>query len=477
MREEALYVENLITEQSDRQNLDRVSFSLFHGEILGITGLNGSGLSTLSDVLTGRIPLRSGTIYIDGVPVSFNSQEQANAAGIYEARHNLSMIPTLSVSENLNVLGRNSLRRFIIHPRLNADTTRAILDYYQLRGDPEEKAGHLSSGQCAQLSVCRAILCGARILVCIELGEGFNENEDREFGRFLRQLRDEGIPIIMINSDVRKLLRFADRIAVMRNGMICYCRSAAEVDPDILYRCMAPSQPLMTPALPPQRVPRNFSVKLENICPAERRHCSINVELLSGKVLGLFWDNGNIGDLIFRLFSGKASANGTVSAGRKHLPFQAWRKKASNEILCLGMRFWEKNLFENLTTAENLLFRSYGRYEWRGGVLPNDMLQLALREFAAEQEIDMDILELYPRHLPPELRHQIVLWSALFLPPKILILDNPLYTADEYIRNNFLICIAKLKAAGTAILWSSNEQLILESYCDQVITVSREGNA
>lgn len=61
MREEALYVENLITEQSDRQNLDRVSFSLFHGEILGITGLNGSGLSTLSDVLTGRIPLRSGT--------------------------------------------------------------------------------------------------------------------------------------------------------------------------------------------------------------------------------------------------------------------------------------------------------------------------------------------------------------------------------------------------------------------------------
>lgn len=55
MREEALYVENLITEQSDRQNLDRVSFSLFHGEILGITGLNGSGLSTLSDVLTGRI--------------------------------------------------------------------------------------------------------------------------------------------------------------------------------------------------------------------------------------------------------------------------------------------------------------------------------------------------------------------------------------------------------------------------------------
>ena len=191
MREEALYAENLITEQANQQNLDRVTFSLSNGEIFGITGLNGSGLSTLSDVLTGRIPLSGGAIYVRGTQVRLGSQEQANAVGIYGVRHSMSIIPTLSLSENLNVLGRNSLRRFIINPRLNADTTRTILEYYRLGGSPEEKAGHLSSGQCAQLSICRAILCGAQILVCQEMGEGFNENEEQEFGRFLRQLRDE----------------------------------------------------------------------------------------------------------------------------------------------------------------------------------------------------------------------------------------------------------------------------------------------
>jgi ABC-type sugar transport system ATPase subunit len=474
VREEALYAENLITKQANQQNLDRVTFSLSNGEIFGITGLNGSGLSTLADVLTGKIPLSGGTIYVWGNKVRLGSREQANAVGIYDVRHSISIIPTLSLSENLNVLGRNSLRRFIINPRLNADTTRTILEYYHLGGSPEEKAGYLSSGQCAQLSICRAVLCGAQILVCQEMGEGFNENEELEFGRFLRQLRDEGIPIIMINSDVRKLLRYADRIAVMRNGMICYCRETREVDPDILCRCMSAPQPLMTPMLPPQKIHQGPSVRLVRVCPAERQRSFINAELRPGRALGLFWDNGNIGNLVFRMFSGTAPASGDVWVGKKCLPFRTWRRKNAKEILCLGIRFWETHLFENLTAAENLLFRSYSRYDRRGGMLPQSMLQLALREFAAEQEIDLDMLELYPRHLPPELRYQLVLWSALFLPPKILVLDNPLYTADEYMRNNFLICMAKLKAAGTTILWSSNEQMALKSYCDQVITIARE---
>ena len=141
MREEVLYAENLATEQANQQNLEYVSFSLLRGEILGITGLNGSGLATLADVLTGRTPLCGGTLYVGGRPVSLFSREQAKAEGIYEVSYSLSMIPTLSVSENLNVLGRGSLRNFFIHPHMNADTTRMILDTYHINSAPEEKAG------------------------------------------------------------------------------------------------------------------------------------------------------------------------------------------------------------------------------------------------------------------------------------------------------------------------------------------------
>lgn len=475
MREEVLYAENLATEQANQQNLEYVSFSLLRGEILGITGLNGSGLSTLADVLTGRTPLCGGTLYVGGRPVSLFSREQAKAEGIYEVSYSLSMIPTLSVSENLNVLGRGSLRNFFIHPHMNADTTRMILDTYHINSAPEEKAGRLTDGQRAELSVCRAILCGARILVCRELGEGFNESEEAEFTRFLHQLRDEGIHIILLNSDARKLLRYADRIAVMRNGTICYCRETAETDTAVLYRCMAAARPFIPAAVPPEKAAEGPALRFEGVRSMEL-NCSFDAVLRPGRTLGLLWESGNAGSAVFQIFSGKAPADGTVWAGKKRMPFQTWRNRSRGEILCLGMRFWERNLFENLTAGENLLIRGYRRGRGtRAGILSPAMQRLALREFAEEHGIEPEIFECYPRHLPAEMRCQIVLWGALLHPPKVLILDNPIYTADEYIRNNFLLALAKLKAAGTAALWSSNEQLMLRSCCDEIITIAKSG--
>ena len=475
MREEVLYAENLVTEQIDRKNLEYVSFSLLRGEILGITGLNGSGLSTLADVLTGRIPLSGGTLYVDGEAVSLQSREQAKAEGIFEVSHRLSMIQTLSVSENLNVLGRDTLRNFFINPRLNAATTQMILENYHIDSTPEEKAGRLSGGQRAELSVCRAILCGARILVCREIGEGFNENEEREFSRFLRQLRDEGVHIILMNSDVRKLLRYADRIAVMRGGAVCYCRETAAVSMDTLYRCMTASQVPLTASAQSEKMFCGPILRFDGV-RSQNLNCAFDAELRPGRALGLLWDNGSVGNDIFRIFSGSEPADGAVWIGRKRLPFSVWRNRWRGEILCLGMRFWEKNLFENLTVGENLLVRGYERKRgtW-AGILSPSMMQLALREFAEEHGIDVGIFTCYPRHLPLELRSQIVLWGALLHPPKVLILDIPLYTADESIRNNFLACLAELKAAGTAILWSSNEQPTLRFCCDEIVTISLKG--
>ena len=72
--------------------------------------------------------------------------------------------------------------------------------------------------------------------------------------------------------------------------------------------------------------------------------------------------------------------------------------------------------------------------------------------------------------LPPELRNQIVLWGVLFSPPKLLVLDCPMYGMDEQIRQSFLVCLKKLKAAGTAILWSDNSET-LRNYSDQFVVL------
>ena len=128
MRDEILYVENLTTALPSQQNIDHVSFLLERGKVLGVTGLHGSGLSTLAAALCGNARVRSGTIYLDGQPAVFHSRADANHLGIFEIRHSLATIPTLSVSENLMVLHRFAWRDFFIRKRSNLNTTRAVFE-------------------------------------------------------------------------------------------------------------------------------------------------------------------------------------------------------------------------------------------------------------------------------------------------------------------------------------------------------------
>lgn len=470
MKEETLYVENLTTSLTSGQNIDHISFSLDRGEILGITGLHRSGIVALADALTGEIRPSAGTIYLDGEPVSLTSRGSANDLGIYEIKHSLSVIPTLSISENLNVLRRFSWRNFFIRKRLNQDTTRLVFERYGISGDPDDYTYELTKGQQMELSICRALLCGARVLICWEAGEGFCEEELAEFKRFLHQIRDEGTPVIMINSDARKVMQFADRIAVIRSGMLCYDRNTAEASLDEVFHCIA-GEPL---AAAPGGMQKAFKplLSLRGLWIPESPSRRISTEVYAGTVLGLYWAASGWGDMVYQVFSGKRKSTGTVVEGDRALPFSRWRRKNREKILCLGMRFWENALHENMTVAENLALRTYARYKSRAGVYNRRMLRLALREFAEAHGIDPDCLEQYPRHLPPELRNQIVLWGALFAPPKLLVLDCPMYTMDEQIRQNFLNCLTELRGAGTAILWSNNNSMILNTYCDRVVTVA-----
>lgn len=470
MRNEILYVENLTTALPSQQNIDHVSFLLERGKVLGVTGLHGSGLSTLAAALCGNSRISCGTIYLDGEPVALHSREDANDLGIFGITHSLAVIPTLSVDENLMVLRRFSWKDFFIKKRVNRNTTRAVFAHYGIGGAPDGSPSGLTKGQQTQMSICRAMLCGARILVCQEIGEGFSPEELAEFHRFLRQICREGMAVILVNSDARKVLRFADHVAVMRSGMLCYYREAAEASLEQLSQCMAVKQ---SPSALGGEDPRRRLLSFEKVRLAGFGGRSITTDIYSGVITGIYWASCTHGDLISQMFTGRQKGMGTVTEGDAVLPFRQWLRQNRRQVLCFGLHFWERLLNANLTVAENLLLRTYYRYNDRLGLLNRPMLALALREFSEAHGVDLPCLWEYPRNLPPELRNQIVLWSVLFSPPKLLVLDCPMYGMDEQIRQSFLSCLKDLKAAGTAILWSDNSEA-LRYYSDRFVVLDIE---
>lgn len=465
MKQEILYLEQIVTAQPSGQNLEYVSLSLRVGEILGVTGISESGASVLADVLCGKLCPASGTIYLDGVPVSYRSENEARKLGIYEITHQASVVNGMTAAENLAVLRGFSWKNLFLHRKNINEMSKQVFEHYGIDCVPHDRGSSITNEQRLEISICRALLCGAKVLVCREAGEGLDGDELIRFAAFLHQLRDEGVSVIVFNSSVFKVLQYADRIAVMRGGMICWERPRKDMTAYGIHQRLRISSTGMSPK--ERTVPRLY-LSLQEISLIDNDIAPFSVDLYTGRAAGVLCGGLNGRGIIYRMFSGQGQTEGIAMQDGRMYHLADWRRRHADEICCMGPRFWEKGVFENLTAAENIVFRSMNRFRERGDVINRRMLRLALRDFAAEMGFDPDGLDVYPRHLSSRMRDKLVLLRVMFAPVGLLVLDYPFYTIDEQIKAELLHCIAVLRARGTAVLWSSNDRSVLQDNCESV---------
>ena len=160
MKQEILYLEQIVTTQPSGQNLEYVSLSLRAGEILGVTGISESGASVLADVLCGKLCPASGTIYLDGVPVSYRSENEARKLGIYEITHQASVVNGMTAAENLAVLRRFSWKNLFLRRKNIAEMSKQVFEHYGIGCEPHACGSSLTNEQRLEISICRALLCG-----------------------------------------------------------------------------------------------------------------------------------------------------------------------------------------------------------------------------------------------------------------------------------------------------------------------------
>ena len=464
MKKEVLYLENLTTMQENRSNLHHVSLSLEEGEVVAVTGQDGSGIAILEQILSGIVRPDSGTVYLSGKETVLLSEDDAKSKGIYSIRYDNSVIPGLSVSENLNVLKRFMWKDFWINVKENDRRTIQMFRHYGIHIPTNKDCRRLTAAQCMELYMCRALLCGARILVCRELGEEFSTAELLELDHFISILKQEGISLLLLNSDLRKTAPVADEVVILRNGYVCYEKSAKITDFSLIDRHMNILR--KDYSVTRKDFHTDPMIRFTDVFPQAYPELHLDADLYAGTTTGVFWTNGIVGNAIHQVFAGKLKAEGTVTEKGKTFLFEDWYRKNRHKIVCMGIHFWETNLFYNLTLEEHLLLRFYHSYSL--APLNKKALSGILRDFVKEQKIPQEYLKLPPHLIPTAIRNQIALWMVLILPPKLLVLDNPLYNADGNMQQNFLSFLEKLKAQKTTILWSNNNDSSLKNYCEKI---------
>jgi len=210
-----------------------VTIDLYAGEVIGLVGGNGAGKSTLMRVLSGAHPADSGSVLIDGKPVSINNPRDAKAYNIETIYQTLALADNVDAPGNL-FLGREKTTRLgslddsamesetrKVMGRLNPNFTRFKMPVKSLSG-----------GQRQAVAIARAVYFNARILIMDEPTAALGPAETAQVRNLIRQLKDEGIGIFLISHDIHDVFDLSDRISVMYHGEIVGTVNKDEVTTD-----------------------------------------------------------------------------------------------------------------------------------------------------------------------------------------------------------------------------------------------------
>jgi D-xylose transport system ATP-binding protein len=196
-----------------------VSIDLYPGEILGLVGGNGAGKSTLVKTLSGAQKADSGQIFINGSPVTIENPRDAKALGVE------TIYQTLALAENIDATGNMFLGRELISGLGNLDdsameaATREIMARLNPKFENfKQPVARLSGGQRQSVAIARAVHFNAKILIMDEPTAALGPAETEQVRQLMRQLKSEGIGIILISHDIHDVFDLADRISVMLQG-------------------------------------------------------------------------------------------------------------------------------------------------------------------------------------------------------------------------------------------------------------------
>jgi D-xylose transport system ATP-binding protein len=213
--------------------VEDVSIDLWPGEVLALVGGNGAGKSTLIKVLSGAHRADSGEIRVDGQPVTIATPRDAKALGIETTYQTLALADNIDAPGNI-FLGRELTTRFgNLDDSAMEDTTRKLMG----RLNPKFQnfkvpVASLSGGQRQSVAIARAVHFNARILIMDEPTAALGPAETGQVKELIRQLKTDGIGIILISHDIHDVFDLADRISVMLQGKLVGTVQKAEVTID-----------------------------------------------------------------------------------------------------------------------------------------------------------------------------------------------------------------------------------------------------
>lgn len=448
-----------ITEVSKRFGavlaLDRVSLRIEPGSIHALVGENGAGKSTLGKIIAGVIQPDSGSVAVSGEAVTLRSPRDALGAGIATIEQEISLIPDLTVRDNV-FLGTESRIAGVISRRDLDRRWQAITQESGFRLTAADRVRDLPLGQRQQAEILRALSRHADLIVLDEPTAALNEPEVRALHETIRSVADRGASVLIVTHFLKEVLSIADTITVLRDGKLVRTAPAAEQDEESLIRAMLGRD--LSAVFPDKRLAGPSSpVVLSGRDITATGVRDVSIEIRAGEIVGLAGLDGSGRDELARaLYGDLALHGGTVTVGGTTTARPSPRRSLARGLSMIPASRRDDGLFPSRPVTENASITSLADFV-RAGVVRR----------GAESGRVAEVLERL--NVPPGRRRdqvatlsggnqQKVLFARALLRPTVaLIAHEPTRGVDIGAKAAIYALLAALAAEGMGIALISAE--------------------
>ena len=456
--------------------LTDVDFEVRRGEVHALAGGNGAGKSTLMKMLQGVYPLDQGEIFVDGRPVHFSSIHDARAAGIGMVFQEFSLVPTLTVAQNIYLTTEPRGAAGLIDDREASRRAMAVFRDMAVDVDPGARVGSLSTAYWQLTEIAKALAQDARVLIMDEPTASLAKHESEALFELVERLKARDIAVIYISHRMDEVYRIADRITILRDGRRLLTRELTEITPAEIVEGIVGKK--MEGELEYRE--RQGRADTRPLLQARdlrsgRRVRGVSFELHAGEIVGLAGLMGSGRTELARcLFGIDKLDGGELLVHGRPVDVSNPRAAMAAKLALIPEDRREQGLVLDHSVIDNLLLPLLDRV--RRGPLIDDRGGRTL----ARQLIDRFAVKVAHPERPVRLlsggnQQKVVIAKWLGTEPDVLIMDEPTAGVDIGTKSEILDMIRGLADAGKGVIVISSELPELLAVSDRVL-VLRDGS-